>query len=276
MLDFSNRNIDKTLPCISISQVLEQIQEPFDKIGVSEKVYKKYFDDPTSQYYQMTPEEIRKQWTKKGDKAKSYGRLLDSYIGLLSEHNFENNELIEKFKTTCNTNNDKHIVDLFESFDNFKNTTNIFDKFDFETREKTVYYRLENTNYDSEDLFPVNQYFYIKGRFDALLRHKNTGKWLIIDWKSSGSIDKEPNQFTKNLYGPADKFYALNWYTYTLQLHFYKKALIESRYLPEGTTDNDVAVKIVQLPGKIYNVESEAFKYNSKIMDKIFKCAWEK
>ena len=40
MLDFSNRNIDKTLPCISISQVLEQIQEPFDKIGVSEKVYK--------------------------------------------------------------------------------------------------------------------------------------------------------------------------------------------------------------------------------------------
>jgi hypothetical protein len=90
------------------------------------------------------------------------------------------------------------------------------------------------------------------------------------------------NQWTKKLFGPAMKFYALNYYTYTIQLHFYKKTLIEN-YLPEGTTEDDVIVMIVNLPdhviestGKLFETHNEAFKFDSKFMEQIFTFAIRK
>ena len=277
MIDFSNNNIDKTLQYISISQVLEQLSEPFDQVKKSQDMVDKYFNDPKSKYYQMTAEAIQAMWTKSGDDSKHYGRLLDNYIGLLVESNFEDSRQIQKFILDNDADNDERLKGLMTNFDLFRNNTNIFDKFEFVTREKTVYYRLINPLFDENDLFPLNKYIYVKGRFDALLQHKKSGKWLIIDWKSSGEIDKSPKPWTKKMFGPAKDFWALNWYSYTLQCHFYKKALLESEYLPEGTKPEDVAIKIVQIPwNNKYNVESEAFQYDSELMDKIFKFAWKK
>lgn len=276
MIDFSNNNIDKSIPYISISQVLEQIQEPFDQIGMSEKTSAKYFNNPDSEYYQMTPEQIRLKWITKGDISKRYGRLLDNYIGISIKSNFEDSKALQQYKLDNDYDNDQRLIDVLESFDNFRTSTHIFDKCEFVAREKTLYYRIENPLLDREDLFPLSEYIYIKGRFDALLRHKKTGKYLVIDWKSSGSIDKSPKPWTKRMYGPAKNFFALNWYSYTLQLHFYKKALLEGGYLPAGTKESDIAVRIVQLPGKTYNIESEAFEYDSELMDRIFKFAYKK
>jgi len=277
MIDFSNKNIDKTLQYISISQVLEQLSEPFDQVKKSQDMVEKYFDDPNSKYYQMTAEQIQSVWTKAGDESKHYGRLLDTYIGLLTESNFEDSKKIQAFALDNDVDNDERLHGLMTNFDNFRNNTKIFDKFEFVTREKTLYYRLDNPLFDGDDLFPMNKYIYVKGRFDALLRHKATGKWLVIDWKSSGEIDKTPKPWTKKMYGPAKQFWSLNWYSYTLQCHFYKKALLEGEYLPEGTNPNDVAIKIVQIPWNgQYNVVSEAFQYDSELMDKIFQFAWKK
>jgi len=277
MIDFSNKDIDKTLQYISISQVLEQLTEPFDQVKKSQDMVDKYFNDPKSKYYQMTAEAIQAMWTKSGDDSKHYGRLLDTYIGLLTESNFEDSKKIQAFALDNDADNDERLRGLMENFDNFRNNTGIFDKFEFVTREKTLYYRLENPLFDGDDLFSLNRYIYVKGRFDALLRHKKSGKWLIIDWKSSGEIEKSPKPWTKKMFGPAKQFWALNWYSYTLQCHFYKKALLEGGYLPEGTKPEDVAVKIVQVPwNNKYNVEGEAFPYDSELMDKIFKFAYKK
>ena len=81
---------------------------------------------------------------------------------------------------------------------------------------------------------------------------------IIIDWKSSGTIDIVTDRWTKNLLGAAKQFPALNWYTYTMQLYFYKTALL-NHYLPAGTKEEDVDVCIVNLPGDIFKIYKAAF-----------------
>jgi hypothetical protein len=78
------------------------------------------------------------------------------------------------------------------------------------------------------------------------------------------------------------KLFALNYYTYTIQLHFYKKTLIKN-YLPEGTKEEDVIVMIVNLPDHIiesinkrFQTHNEAFPYDSMLMEQIFNFAIKK
>ena len=259
MIDFSNKNVDKTLPYISISELLSMLQEPFDQKAVAQKTFDKHFNNPNSEYYQLSVQEIIDKWSAKGAESCRYGSLLDDYIGLNLNKN--ENEL-ELWKLDNGYDWDERLLAHCNSFDAFYEIVNKSGDMEFIDREKTVYYKVGD--------------YYIKGRFDALFRNKKTGKWIIIDWKSSGTIDKVPNQWTKKLFGPAMKFPALNYYIYTIQLHFYKKTLIEN-YLPEGTTEDDVIVMIVNLPnhiiestGKLFETHNEAFKYDSKFMDQLF------
>lgn len=264
-VDFNKFEVDKTLPCISISKVIELLQEPFDQIGVATKTHDKHFNNPDSQYYQKTVEEICEMWSAKGVESCRYGSLLDDYIGLNITGTTNDLEL---WKLDNGYEWDERLLAHCNSFDAFYEIVNKSGDMEFIDREKTVYYKFGD--------------HYVKGRFDALFRNKKTGKWIIIDWKSSGTIDKVHNQWTKKLFGPANKFYALNYYTYTIQLHFYKKTLIEN-YLPEGTTEDDVIVMIVNLPdhiiestGKLFETHNEAFKFDSKLMEQIFTFAIRK
>ena len=154
-------------------------------------------------------------------------------------------------------------------FDDFYKLVMASGDTEFIDREKNLYLKVGD--------------YYVRGRFDALFRNKRTGKWIIIDWKSSGSIDKVSNKWTKNLLGPASKFPALNYYTYTMQLYFYKKALIEGGYLPEGTTFDDITVMIVNLPdhiiketGKTFATHREAFAFDNEFMNRLLNFAVQK
>jgi hypothetical protein len=62
MIDFSNLVIDKSLRKVSISNLLDTLETPFDAETVSEKTSAKYFDNPESEYYHMTAEQIREAW----------------------------------------------------------------------------------------------------------------------------------------------------------------------------------------------------------------------
>jgi hypothetical protein len=124
---------------------------------------------------------------------------------------------------------------------------------------------------------------YVYGRFDALFRNKRTGKYILIDWKSSGTIDKVPDKWTKKMLGPMFKYPQLNWYSYTLQLYFYKQALLNSGYLPEGTNADDIIVMIVNLPDHIipevnmnYQIHQGAMPYDEVMMKNFYNFAIEK
>ena len=83
MIDFSNLNIDTNIKKVSISSLLTTIITPFDSEGVSQKTYEKHYDNPQSEYYHMTAEQIREAWSAKGATSTHYGSLLDDYIGCI-------------------------------------------------------------------------------------------------------------------------------------------------------------------------------------------------
>ena len=275
--DFTNILIDKSIPTISISSVLGMLEKPFDRDAVAEKTFNKNFNNPNSEYYQMSIQEIINKWENKGAESRRYGTMLDDYIGNILTGSEADLRL---YKLDNNYEFDERLHGLCDSFDNFYKILSKSGDTVFVDREKTVYYKVEIPNPLKEGEKLV---YNVKGRFDALFYNTRTNKWIIIDWKSSGTIDKVPSKWTEKLLGPMNKYWALNYYTYTTQLYFYKKALIESGYLPEGTSYDDVVVMIVNLPGKIveesgtnFCTHKAAYEFDTDLMDRLYKFAIEK
>ena len=139
-LGFSNVNIDKTLPMVSITSILGMLTEPFDKEGVAKKTYDKRFNDPTSEYYQKTVNEIIAMWEKKGADSCHYGSMLDDYIGANLTGTDAN---VKLFKLENNFDNDKRLQGLCESFDNFYKVLSKSGDTVFVDRERTIYHKVE-------------------------------------------------------------------------------------------------------------------------------------
>lgn len=269
--DFSNINIDRTIPTISISAILGMLEEPFDKEGIAQKTFENHFNNPNSEYYQMSINQIIEKWEQKGATSRHYGSMLDNYIGC----NLTGSDTdLKLFKLDNDYEHDERLHGLCDSFDNFYSVLSKSGDTIFVDREKTIYHKVTIVNPDNDN---EKLEYYIKGRFDALFYNKRTNKWIVIDWKSSGSIDKIPNKWTKQLLGPMKKYPALNYYTYTTQLYFYKLTLIEEGYLPKGTLPDDVVVMIVNLPGKIiedigrnFATHQAAYGYDKDLLENLF------
>ena len=165
-------NIAKT---ISISTVIGLIGEPFDSEGVATKTYNKHFNNPNSEYYQMSVQQIMDKWAAKGAASCHYGSLLDNYIGMYFEKADEMD--VEMFKLDYDYDGDERLQGVCKSFDRFvEDYLEKHPELEFVTREQTVYLKISEGNY-------------IKGRFDALFYNTQTNRYLIVDWKSSGSVD---------------------------------------------------------------------------------------
>ena len=266
-IDFKKIELTGDDSYVSISEVLTMIQEPFDSEGVAQKTHAKHFDNPKSEYYHKTVEEILEAWSQKGATSRQYGSMLDEYIGFTLN---EDQDGLEMFELDYDKDNDERLSGLCKSFDDFVNDIlKTHPELEFVDREKTVYYKVPG--YDN---------FYIKGRFDALFYNKSKDRYLIVDWKSSGSVDKKQSPWTKKLLGPCKDLLALNWYTYTLQVYFYKTALENEGYIKPG---KEVDCIIVQLPGamlpesgKYYAINTPAIPYDKEFMDKLFVYAYKK
>ena len=256
-------NPDTSLPKLSISAIIGMITEPFDSEGVAQKTYNKHFSNPESQYYQMTVEQILESWAAKGQESLRYGRLNDEYIGLVLEGTEDE---IELFKLDHDADGDERLGNQILSFNQF--IENLPEHIKYVTREKTLYYKINNT--------------VLNGRFDALFYDAARNKYIIVDWKTSGTVDTEGNQWTSNLLGPAKCFPNLNWYIYTIQVYFYKMALLQSGILPEVTSPDQIEVMIVNLPGrqfddgKYYKEYYNAFEYDEDKLKGIFEFSIKK
>lgn len=255
-----------TCEVLSISAVLGLLEEPFDQIGVATKTFNKHYDNPNSEYYHKTVEEICEMWSAKGAASRQYGQMLDNYIG----YNLNNDQDgLEMFNLDYDRDGDERLNNICTSFDDFvKDVLNQHPELEFVTREQTLYYQIPGTEQ------------YIRGRFDALFYNTEKKRYLIVDWKSSGDVDKKPSPWTGKLLGPCKDLLALNWNTYTLQVYFYKTALEASGLLNEG---EGVDCIIVQLPGhiitesnKMYCIHTPAFQYDKNYLDKLFVWAHKK
>ena len=259
MIDFSNNFVDNSIPTLSVSEMISMISHSFDRDRVVELTYNKHFNNPDSQYYQKSKDEIVKMWEDKAEASRNYGKMLDDYIGSRL-----NNDMF------ISENMNDRLQGLMKSFDDFYEVMMKSGDMEFICREKTLYTKFKFYNDNNEEIE-----YYIKGRFDALFKNNRIGKYVLIDWKSSGSIDKIQNRWTKNLLSPMDKFPELNWYTYTTQLYYYKYALLKN-YLKDVSAD-DIICMIVQLPGKLiegynttYAIHQVAYQYDPVLLEKLF------
>ena len=272
MIDFSNLDIDKTKRKISISNLLDTLFTPFDSEGVAQNTYNKHFNNPESEYYHMTVEQILEAWSAKGARSTHYGSLLDDYIGCILTGN-END--LRLFKLDNGYDYDEKLKAHCDAFDNFYSILSKSGDTKFIDREKYLYLDVKNP-ITGEDM-------YVYGRFDALFKNERINKYILIDWKSSGTIDKTPTKWTKKMLGPMFKYPQLNWYRYTLQLYFYKEALLKTGYVPADTKPEDIIVMIVNLPDHVipevnmnYQIHQGAMPYDENMMDTFYKFAIEK
>ena len=253
-IDFNKKKQGKS---VSISAVLAAIQNEFDTEGIAQKTYDKNFNNPDSKYYQMTIEQIIESWNAKGRESMHYGQLNDLYIKTVLEGDDTDMQL---FLLDNDIESDVRLANQVTAFNEY--IESIKDSEKFIAREKPLYLNIENN--------------LINGRFDALFYDSKRGKYIIKDWKITANIETEPNKWTEKLLGPAKVLDALSWNIYTLQVYFYKKALLESGYLPDGTDESDVEVQIVNLGvdgenGKKYKVFGPAFAYSTDLLNRVYK-----
>lgn len=242
---------------LSVTGCTGYIKKEFEKEKIAAKKSQKEFNNPESEYYQMTAEQIISKWEEKGRVSCKYGTLLDEYIELKL-----NNKLtdIDLWKLDNNYDYDDRLQSNCIAFDNF--LTNIQSKTDYEyvTREEKMY------------VISKDEYNVLNGRFDCLFYSKSLNKYVIIDWKSTAVIETQ-NNFKEKLLGPLFNYDACNANEYTIQLQMYKKALVETYGI---TNADNIDIFICQLHDKNYKLYKQNIEYNSDLLDKVINFACKK
>ena len=246
---------------MSVSKTIDYMHKEFDREGVAKKCSDKGFNDPGSKYYQMTPEQIIASWEAKAAESRMYGSMMDNYIGTyLTEP-----DDIESWKLDNNYDYDQRIKGLCAGFEQFYDVITNKTDYKYVCREEKMFIKSNKTNE------------WINGRFDCMFYSEKLNKFLVIDWKTSGSIDKE-NKWEK-MFGPLYDKDACNLNEYTIQIQMYKKALSE---VYEIAPPENIDVYICQFSidqndtGTNFLLYKEGFEYNSFLLDNVIEFAYKK
>lgn len=235
----------------SVSKIVEVMHAPFDKEGVANKTFSKYFNDPNSKYYHMSVQEIIDSWNAKAELGRNNGKILDTYIGMILE-NHESKDILEKYKTSLSEIVATNKCNIFDKF--YKE--NVENKLEYVTREQILHDEITG----------------VVGRFDALFI-KNDAKFsgvqnlLLIDWKNTEKIE------TSNLYnklkGPLYKYDDCELNRYTIQLYIYVYILRKVYHL----TDIRIIPLLVQIGSVEYAIYAPQIPYSDELVSDIISFA---
>lgn len=234
----------------SVSKIVEAMHEPFDKEGVANKTFSKYFNDPNSKYYHMSVQEIIASWNAKAELGRNNGKVLDTYIGMILE-NHESKEILEKYKASLN----EIAANKCNVFDKFYNE-NIVNKLEFLTREQMLHDETKG----------------VVGRFDAMflkndVRTPGVQNLLLIDWKNTEKIETS-NSYSK-LKGPLYKYDDCELNRYTIQLYIYVYILRKVYRL----TDVRIIPLLVQIGTADYAIYAPQIPYSDELVCDIISFA---
>ena len=234
----------------SVSKIVEVMHEPFDKEGVANKTFSKYFNDPNSKYYHMSVQEIIASWNAKAELGRNNGKVLDTYIGMILE-NHESKDILEKYKASLN----EIAANKCNVFDRFYNE-NIVNKLEFLTREQMLHDETKG----------------VVGRFDAMflkndVRTPGVQNLLLIDWKNTEKIETS-NSYSK-LKGPLYKYDDCELNRYTIQLYIYVYILRKVYRL----TDVRIIPLLVQIGAADYAIYAPQIPYSDELVCDIISFA---
>lgn len=175
----------------------------------------------------VSKESLLLEWKEKGDKAAHQGTLVHDCL-----YNKFNNIAIDFSSNPIIRPYEKQINLIYET---------ISKQLDIVFIEKIVF-------------DPVQL---LAGTCDSVFLTKNKDKYVVIDWKTSKTIDKH-NNFKKFGYGIYKKLPDCNYVHYSIQLNLYSKLLKEQGYLE---LDIPIVKKIVHiLPTQSTSIEAMKIK----------------
>lgn len=257
-----NKELYKLPKPLSVSKCIEYIKEQFDKEAKAKDMVDKHYNEEDSPYYHKTAEEIIEMWDNKATTSRSYGSNLDDYIGMNLNEQLDELSL---WKLDHNFYDDKRLNGICTGFDQYYKLLQEKTDYQYVTRELTLYIKSNKGNY-------------IRGRFDCLFYSPLTDRYLIIDWKNTEKIFGKSN-YRKKMLGPCFKMDECNLNEYTLQTHFYKKALCETYGI---TTYDKVDCYICQmLPEALENgnhflLHKQNFSFEPEFLNKVIDYCVEK
>lgn len=220
----------------SVSKIVDAMHKPFEAEKVAARLEQRYFNDPTSKYFNMTANQILELWRTKADIGMANGRALDYYIGCKLEP--ENAEIDIDVYYERLTDVQKNKCLQFKYF------------YESQLKDKFVYLCRELMLFDSN--------IGVNGRFDAMFGIGQ--KLVLIDWKNNESISKE-NGYEK-LYGPLSEYDASDLNKYTIQLYIYKW-LLRNKY---GLADVPIETLIVRIGEDDYEYCLPIIPYSDELV----------
>lgn len=234
----------------SVSKIVEAVKAPFDKEAVAQKTYDKYYNDPYSEYYHMSIEQILENWEEKARIGRENGKILDSWIERILTPNINESVSNEEFLNSL-TDIQKNKCNQFIEFYN----NNIVNKIDFVGRELMLFDKEKKIN----------------GRLDALFSLKpteSTDCLILIDWKNSKKISVA-NSFEK-MRGPLYKYDSCDLNGYTVQLYLYTY-MLRNKY----KITNKIIPLIVRIGETDYEIYSPQIVYSDSLVEDIISYAAE-
>ena len=234
----------------SVSKIVEAVKAPFDKEAVAQKTYDKNYNNPNSEYYHLTVEQILENWEEKARLGKENGRILDSWIERILTPDINESVLNEEFLNSL-TDIQKNKCNQFVEFYN----ANVVNKLEFVGRELMLF--------DTEKK--------INGRLDALFSLKISDSdncLILIDWKNSKKISIS-NSFEK-MRGPLYRYDSCDLNAYTVQLYMYTY-MLRKKY----KIKNNIIPLIVRIGESDYEIYSPQIPYSDSLVEDIILYASE-
>lgn len=230
----------KNIP--SVSRTIDRFVEPFPVNEKAQQCYEKYYNDPTSKYYQMTADDIKKQWKKKNDNANAQGTLAHAFGENAMHYMVGDYDAIDPaFKDRLVDGKFVAKTGFEEAVVNFWN----------DMPDEYVPVLVENRVYAMcGKEIPV-----YAGTFDLLVYSIIPGKegLIIMDYKTNEDLYK--NYKEKKLLKPFDKWLDNPRGHYMIQQSAYQRALNEIGLTVKGKRlvwiKNDGTYRIVKLTEKI-------------------------
>lgn len=240
-------NYKKTL---SVSKLCnEYLKSEFDAPKKAHECYLKGLNDPNYKYAGMTETAILEAWEQKSLTSKHYGSLLDDFTGLYLDE--KNEQLLSDWKASYDFENDIRLKNACTGVIQFYKDITAKTNYRFIARELPLYCQTDSGNK-------------INGRFDCLLYNPDTDSYIIIDWKTTENITTESYKHSKHLLGPAYMLEECDMNIYTIQLHIYKKALVETYKLAPYSRISVYVCNLLREPinGKYYKLFPQNFEFN--------------
>ena len=203
------KNGGNSLP---VYKIISTLNEPFDAIGMSEKLSLRDYDNPSGKYFGQSAEDIRAMWEQSGEHSKILGRRVDMTIQyFFSRMSFPapsidvQREIFESAVRAVNVGDFEkefgreylgHVNSFFEFI-------RILDGHDWELMGTEVPMHDPNSG--------------ILGRADCLLRQGE--RIVLIDWKTNKDISTT-NSF-QNMLGPMLGYESTKLNEFTMQIYLY-------------------------------------------------------